>query len=813
MQGKSHLIVLTSLLVAAAYSISSVCAKGTYGSHYRSYSLHSPGPLLSRYSPGRHMGRHRNYCAYIVERNITCAVQDSSEAYVKVEYQKCLWGQKCPVTKHQTFYRPKYRIGYKTVTELEWRCCPGFSGSTCQEGPTSLPGILAHPSGQKGPPGPPFLPHPGLPTGQNVFPNKKAFPHPKTSLTKTGFNDNMIPSVVGERIQYLEEKIQHLSTSFETLQTAVNRINVHLNAPERVQTVVHPFMNPDTRIEFGVIPDATLDIVDKAEATYPRVEDLMGKVSQVTEEINSRSGLLGEVRDMVLDHDSKIKHLLESARPSPLTSFDLLDEYVRKKFDAFRAELLDGFDKKLFDVKSSFDDKIKEITEHCVQNSNTIQQLQMSIDGKESDMKKDIVHLETQVQGLTVVESCCSTVNYFTDKLTNLENNLIGLSDYQNTLQTRLESIISQSSTSTIESIFDSRFEEIESRMNMTERDAGDCCHNVEGDIRLLFNSEVDGFKAHFNDKFKNFEDRFWTVVDGMNNASLPVTLDGNQAPFLETAIHVVRKEHNQSLATLETKLNMLEGMCSTSCSSFFEDVETIKTEIESSQDKNQDLIAKLDYYVDLVKKVNSSVYELQKLIEKKDEELIQGEITLLKINLNSVNKSVKGLKDSVNKYSSAVLHVNSSLEQHAHKVADEVYAIHDTVNTQKTRLMHSSFQLQDLRGQLLRLKNRLMSEVSNCKHFTDDIEREVSQFDSRVNQVESMCNTLGVVSGDLEDMKDELEKQTSSLFDYLGRINGTLITQTSDIARMNVSLQDCQSRVNKVSELMNYLTANETNH
>lgn len=26
-----------------------------------------------------------------------------------------------------------YKIGYKQVTELEWRCCPGYQGHECTE--------------------------------------------------------------------------------------------------------------------------------------------------------------------------------------------------------------------------------------------------------------------------------------------------------------------------------------------------------------------------------------------------------------------------------------------------------------------------------------------------------------------------------------------------------------------------------------------------------------------------------------------------------------------------------------------------------
>lgn len=64
--------------------------------------------------------------------------------------------------RYRTFYKPKYKVGFKTVTELEWRCCPGYSGENCYDGPTPSPdGVM-----------PPFkgagLPH---------RPGTKGFPH------------------------------------------------------------------------------------------------------------------------------------------------------------------------------------------------------------------------------------------------------------------------------------------------------------------------------------------------------------------------------------------------------------------------------------------------------------------------------------------------------------------------------------------------------------------------------------------------------------------------------------------------------------
>lgn len=34
--------------------------------------------------------------------------------------------------------RPTYKVMYKMVTAREWRCCPGHSGPSCEEGRTAL---------------------------------------------------------------------------------------------------------------------------------------------------------------------------------------------------------------------------------------------------------------------------------------------------------------------------------------------------------------------------------------------------------------------------------------------------------------------------------------------------------------------------------------------------------------------------------------------------------------------------------------------------------------------------------------------------
>ncbi|XP_061590694.1 EMILIN-3-like [Cololabis saira] len=101
---------------------------------YRPFQFHQyktePSP---HHEPGRPTSRHKNHCAYVIEKTVSFTMQDGAAPYVKAEYNKCSWGQKCPTLMYRLFYKPIYKVAHKTVTELEWRCCPGYSGYNCME--------------------------------------------------------------------------------------------------------------------------------------------------------------------------------------------------------------------------------------------------------------------------------------------------------------------------------------------------------------------------------------------------------------------------------------------------------------------------------------------------------------------------------------------------------------------------------------------------------------------------------------------------------------------------------------------------------
>ncbi|MEQ2273111.1 hypothetical protein XENORESO_021901 [Xenotaenia resolanae] len=73
----------------------------------------------------------RNWCPHTVTKTVTCQVQNGT--ILQRVYQTCRWPQGCSGGSYKTVVRPSYKVVYRTVTSLEWKCCPGFSGTACEE--------------------------------------------------------------------------------------------------------------------------------------------------------------------------------------------------------------------------------------------------------------------------------------------------------------------------------------------------------------------------------------------------------------------------------------------------------------------------------------------------------------------------------------------------------------------------------------------------------------------------------------------------------------------------------------------------------
>ncbi|KAI1903542.1 hypothetical protein AGOR_G00028260 [Albula goreensis] len=99
-----------------------------------------PGVTLQRVNSEQSAGlpssntHLRNWCQYTVSKTVSCQVHNGTETLLQRVFQSCRWPGPCTnLISYRTMVRPTYRVTYRQVTALEWRCCPGFLGADCSE--------------------------------------------------------------------------------------------------------------------------------------------------------------------------------------------------------------------------------------------------------------------------------------------------------------------------------------------------------------------------------------------------------------------------------------------------------------------------------------------------------------------------------------------------------------------------------------------------------------------------------------------------------------------------------------------------------
>lgn len=117
---------------------------------------------------------------------------------------------------------------------------------------------------------------------------------------------------------------------------------------------------------------------------------------------------------MVLGHDGQLKKIMEGekGRPIPGSSSSIpLDKILDIKLEGVRAEILDGFERRLTNLENHCDTKIGEVQQQCHRDHlDGQEQMQQSLDGRETGIREKLGSLQAQIQGLTLTESCCGQV-------------------------------------------------------------------------------------------------------------------------------------------------------------------------------------------------------------------------------------------------------------------------------------------------------------------------------------------------------------------------------------------------------------------
>ncbi|XP_019492447.1 PREDICTED: EMILIN-3 [Hipposideros armiger] len=698
-------------------------------------------------------------CAYVVHRNVTCVLQEGAESYIKAEYRQCGWGPKCPGTvTYRTVLRPKYKVGYKIVTELSWRCCPGLTGQGCPEHLTDPGATPPHsepesqiPSGQLGP-------------GPRLPPSSRAAPSP---YGRKG------PGLFGERLERLEGDVQRLAQAYGTLSGLVT-------SHEDPNRITGGPRAPAAPVGFEVIPEGFGNPGDRAgRPLTPPLDEILSKVTEVSNTLQTKVRLLDEVHGLALGHEAHLQQLRE-APPSPLTSLALLDEYVDRRLHRLWGSLLDGFEQKLQDVQSTCDLRVQEVRQQCEEGQAASRRLHQSLDGRELALRRELSQLGTRLQGLSVAGSgsCCSQLALVSARMDSLERNLQAVTEAQRGHGPTSRDELTRLSAAMLDGGVDGLLEGLET-LNGTENGVRGCCLGMkEGGWG------VGSFRTLLEERVQSLEERLVTLAGELSHDSSP---PGRLAwPLVQT-----------ELAVLEQRLVSLETSCTPSTTSAI--LDNLMAEVKAWQRQIEALLHQVASHAALLRQLNGTMAKVQGQLAGATGNSLQGEITLLKVNLNSVSKSLTGLSDSVSQYSDAFLAANTSLDERERKVEAEVHAIQEQVSSQGSRLRAGHRQVLSLRGELEQLKAGVAGVaggLNRCQDIAQELQHTMGHFDQRVAQVEGACRKLGLMAADLGSLPTESLRPREGLWDHMDQLNRTLAQHAQDIARLQDDLLDCRAQL-----------------
>ncbi|XP_021120854.1 EMILIN-2 isoform X1 [Heterocephalus glaber] len=504
-------------------------------------ALGGAGLSLGGPQPGR-----GNRCAHIVTRDVSCAVLDGSESFVQAQ-PGCPWGPApCPAARvYRVNFRPRYVTRFKTVTQLEWRCCPGFHGPDCQEGPRS----------------PAAGPRPTSARRRNSM---KAPDHepsqasqPRAPLAPTRAEE---PRRVGERrprpqelqeqqIQALEESVLRLTRTVAGLESSLAGVSENLQraAQARAQDDAG-----EVRTTWPSSPAPGPASVRGTEMAWlpgvlhskePGMKDIKSELAEVRGALKTKSDKLEELAGKVQGYEGRLQQLQEAARgpTATMASAELLQAYVDGRLEALRAELLEGVDRKLGDLKATCEYKQLGLQPQCEDYGSSPLGVLELLSEKEASLRQELGDLRARLQDPVARPGCCDGgTSDGGPQIEALHRKIERVAEAARALNARLDNELERLAAPEAGADFGARWAELDARINAMERRAREqrpggsalpvpplpgapCCAQLEGRWQTLqarMQAELDAVAGGLRGVGEGLGQQvsaLWGCVQGLN--------------------------------------------------------------------------------------------------------------------------------------------------------------------------------------------------------------------------------------------------------------------------------------------------------
>lgn len=707
---------------------------------------------------------------------------------------------------HRTRSRPTYKLAYKTVTELEWRCCPGHQGPDCKDVKVS-PNRRTVTGGQLYP-----VPNPGQPRHTQRAERRETGQHE----TRYGADP--------DKLRLLESEVQRLSRTMLDLQGAVAgltaglRADLQEDAGKMLVTLLNNMRPPDADgagaggAEEGGANGGSAVHLDGHQATRGGpagdrgLEKVMARLDDMNDALKSRDEALEELRGTVTGQEGQIRLLMDASQsqappaqdvgadggPAP-SDIDVLQTYIDNKLEKLRKELDQGVEERMIKLQSSCDDRIQSAQKACEEvREKGLVSLTKLVDTREADLRKEIRELRldmTLSDGPIRTQRQTDPANpeAVRDDLKDLWREVERVAEAHRVLNARMDNELAHLLEPRSDDEYGPLLEELEARINVTEQNAEVHCFYVEEKLSKELADEAADLRRLLDERLNGMEDQFTNMLVEISNSSFP--------GMFGDAMDAVQAEVNNGkflLQGLDEKVNAVGEMCSSGCpggpssagsaaagEDLAKDVWFVKNDLE-------ELRANVAGNSDKLRVIEDAV-DRQALEHQRDAKTVddlQGGFVAFQDNVGSLAGAVAGLVDDVGKHSQDVQRLNATCCQSGRMSVSSPVGVGGASEGTPTD------------DRLDELKDRLDAFAAELVKSKEAVSEGISAVDGRVSKLEKVCGSLNAVSDNVRGVREGLERHVAGLWERLRGVNRTLGVQSGDISRLQGALRSVQTQM-----------------
>ncbi|KAF7222249.1 EMILIN-2 isoform X1 [Nothobranchius furzeri] len=766
----------------------------------------------SAHTGALHRHRNRNWCAYVIQRNVSCVVQGSAGSFQEPVVAPCpAYQPDCQQqVTYQTHFRPTYKTGYKLVTVLEWKCCPGYSGPNCKDfNPPS--GGQTHLGPRSHPP-----PNSGVSARQAQRPERRETAHHET---RHGVSD---------KVRLLEGEVQRLSQTVVDLQSTLNGLTNNLltdlqdDSKKMLLTLLNNMHPQNNNNSSGAEENpAVLDGHQATRGGIPgekALEKIEARLDDISHALKNKDEALEDLKGITTSHEGQIRVLMDASQSQTPTiaEFDVIQTYVDGKFENLKKELDQQVEEQMAKLQGLCNDKVQIVQKTCEDSHNQLfGKVTKLVEAKEADLRKEIrtLRLEMAVaDGPVRTQRQSESPREDNSDHKDLWREIDRIAEAHRILNVRMDNELAHFSS--VQDIGDLNLliQEMEARVNITEQNAETHCFYIEEKLSQTIADEVAALRLLLDERLNNVENQFTNILVEMNNNSSPRISDSWM-----NATETQANNNKLLIRGLNSRVSNLEKVCSAGCSGsenpagegkpaltpdhlgniltdlkrYRNDLDVLHTIVGSNKDKLKQLDS-------IVQRQSTGNGRHVNTMEDYQKGLIN-----LQDNVLGLAGAVKGLGDSLSKYDQDMQKLNSTCCQadpSSHGGPSQV----NLASADST-----SHQLNELNNMFDSLSRQLSSEVKICKQNTQGVSDGISAVDGRISRLEKVCERSD--GANIKGMKTELDTEIGELRDRVHRTNVTCGNHGADIIALQNSMQRLHAQMSTVAKhVLKDVTAKE---